>query len=173
MFRMYSSRISILIFFIVIIQSVVAFQQVHHTHHLLHHHTHTHTHTIKTNKYKRDNGNILMLKLMDKSEENSSTRQDFIKQSILSFLISSTTMTISSDESKAAASSETSSSGTSGTSSTSSTSGYIPDMVGGLKKPKGVGGLTKKIRKVGDIMVSLLLLSFLFFDVLVFFFSSI
>ena len=34
------------------------------------------------------------------------------------------------------------------------TLGYIPDMVGGLKKPKGVGGLTKKIRKVGDIMVS-------------------
>jgi len=32
------------------------------------------------------------------------------------------------------------------------TSGYIPDMVGGLKKPKGVGGLTKKIRKVVDIM---------------------
>eukprot|EP00551_Chaetoceros_affinis_P013271 CAMPEP_0203685370 /NCGR_PEP_ID=MMETSP0090-20130426/48514_1 /ASSEMBLY_ACC=CAM_ASM_001088 /TAXON_ID=426623 /ORGANISM="Chaetoceros affinis, Strain CCMP159" /LENGTH=331 /DNA_ID=CAMNT_0050554561 /DNA_START=181 /DNA_END=1172 /DNA_ORIENTATION=+ len=33
-----------------------------------------------------------------------------------------------------------------------STAGYIPDMVGGLKKPKAVGGLTKKIRKVGDIM---------------------
>lgn len=33
------------------------------------------------------------------------------------------------------------------------TSGYIPDMIGGLKKPpKAVGGLTKKIRKVGDIM---------------------
>ena len=36
------------------------------------------------------------------------------------------------------------------------TLGYIPDMVGGLKKPKNVGGLTKKIRKVGDIMVSLI-----------------
>ncbi len=35
----------------------------------------------------------------------------------------------------------------------SDTTGYIPDMVGGFKKPKGVGGLTKKIRKVGDIMV--------------------
>ena len=34
-----------------------------------------------------------------------------------------------------------------------STGGNIPDMVGGFKKPKGVGGLTKKIRKVGDIMV--------------------
>jgi hypothetical protein len=38
-------------------------------------------------------------------------------------------------------------------SSAADTSGYIPDMAGGLKKPKGVGGLTKKIRKVGDIMV--------------------
>ncbi len=36
----------------------------------------------------------------------------------------------------------------------SSTSGYIPDMAGGFKKPKGVGGLSKKIRTYGDIMVS-------------------
>lgn len=30
--------------------------------------------------------------------------------------------------------------------------GYIPDMVGGFKKPKGVGGLPQKIRSVGDIL---------------------
>lgn len=33
-----------------------------------------------------------------------------------------------------------------------STSGYIPDAGGGVKKPRGVGGLARKIRKVGDIM---------------------
>lgn len=36
----------------------------------------------------------------------------------------------------------------------STTTGYIPDGVGGYKKPKNVGGLTKKIRTYGDIMVS-------------------
>lgn len=129
--NMMCSRISILIFFIVIIQTV-AFQQVN-----LHH---TNTHTIKTNvKCRRNDMNM---KLMGQSidpygEEENSPRRTFLRQSLLSLIVSSTAMTASSDKTEAA-----------------STSGYIPDMVGGLKKPKGVGGLTKKIRKVGDVMVS-------------------
>ena len=31
--------------------------------------------------------------------------------------------------------------------------GYIPDMVGGFKKPKGLGGLPKKIKAVGHVLV--------------------
>ena len=39
--------------------------------------------------------------------------------------------------------------------------GYLPDMTGGLKIPKGLGGLPKKIRSVSNIMVSNALLEML------------
>jgi len=39
-----------------------------------------------------------------------------------------------------------------GSSSTTSTAGYLPDMVGGYKKPKGLGGLAGKVRSLGVIL---------------------
>lgn len=68
------------------------------------------------------------------SRSQRQKRRDFLRNSLSLFI---TTSTVVSSSGKAEA---------------SSTAGYIPDMVGGYKKPKGVGGLTKKIRKVGDIM---------------------
>jgi hypothetical protein len=44
-------------------------------------------------------------------------------------------------------------------SSSQAQQGYLPDMVGGFVKPKGLGGLPKKIRSVGNIMVRFLVTS--------------
>jgi len=41
-------------------------------------------------------------------------------------------------------------------SSSQAQQGYLPDMVGGFVKPKGLGGLPKKIRSVGNIMVRII-----------------
>lgn len=95
---------------------------------------------IKTNFAKKRNDilNMKMKPLIGRSEEGhqlESQRRDFLRNG-LSLLISSATVISSAGRAEA-----------------SGTGGYIPDMVGGLKKPKGVGGLTKKIRKVGNIMV--------------------
>ena len=73
---------------------------------------------------------------LSQSQQQQQKRRDFLRNSLSLFIATSTVV---SSSSKAEA---------------MSTSGYIPDMVGGYRKPKGVGGLTKKIRKVGDIMVS-------------------
>lgn len=107
-------------------------------------------HTVITHSvHKRSTtSNFLKMNLSTKEEQHQqqieegkgeglmsqSQRRDFLRNS-LSLLLTTSTVISSSNKAEA-----------------SSTSGYIPDMVGGYRKPSGVGGLTKKIRKVGNIM---------------------
>ena len=128
---MWSLVIAFSFFILLHIQSCLAFQA--------HHHNIIENYTMKRNS----NNDVFSLKAQINFEESEegvdllqSQRRNFLRSS-LSFLMSSSALMSSSKNAAAV-----------------STSGYIPDMKGGFKKPKGVGGLTKKIRRVGDIMVS-------------------
>lgn len=106
----------------------------------LHHHHH-HQLKLKQKQYNASTQTQRMASPLSDADTDDAehdlpcqtSRRDLFQNLITSGMVVATALTASSSPAKAV-------------------TGYLPDMTGGFVKPKGLGGLPKKIRSVGQIM---------------------